>query len=267
MVDPSQIEQVLMNLAVNARDAMPEGGDISIETRNVEIGEMEAAASPDAQPGCYVLLSVADTGSGMDEETRQHAFEPFFTTKATGEGTGLGLSTVYGIVSQSGGWISLASRPGCGCRFGIHLPRSVPCGSSPDADCHAAEMEGGGETVLVVEDQPEVRQLAAEVLRRLSYRVLEAGSGDEALLVSQSHSGPISLMVTDVVMPRMNGRELAGRLAPLRPEMRVLYISGYTADVIATQGALDAGVAYLAKPFTPEALAERVRGLLAEARP
>jgi two-component system cell cycle sensor histidine kinase/response regulator CckA len=262
MVDSGQIHQILMNLAVNARDAMPAGGSLRVETAHLDLGEEQARGCPDAAPGRYVRLAVADSGTGMDEDTLRRIFEPFFTTKRQGAGTGLGLSVVYGIVRQSGGWIQVNSRPGSGTTFEIYLPRLDA--ASLDEVAHDAPATGlrGTESVLVVEDQEEVRRLAVEVLRRYGYSVLEAAHGPEALGLAERHTGTIDLMLTDVIMPGMTGRELAARLTPIRPEAKVLYMSGYSRDVIGREGVLENGMPYLAKPFTPEELARKVRELL-----
>ena len=267
VADRGQMTQILMNLAINARDAMPSGGRIVIETANVDLVRNATLPHKDARPGPYVVLSVADTGAGMSAETIQHVFEPFFTTKGMGIGTGLGLSTVYGIVRQCGGWIHVESRLGEGSRFLIYLPRGAGAAESPAASPPAAEVPAGAETVLLVEDQPEVRRLAFRILKSNGYRLLEAGSGPEALSLSRDHAGPIHLLVTDVVMPAMTGRELATLLIETRPSMRVLYVSGYTADVLGREGALDSGVAYLAKPFTPAQLSIKVREVLGQSKP
>jgi PAS domain S-box-containing protein len=264
MADRAQVEQVLMNLVINARDAMPSGGRILIETANVDLDRNECLPLKDAAPGSYVLLSVADTGVGMSEETLQHVFEPFFTTKGAGLGTGLGLSTVYGIVRQSGGWIQVDSRPGEGSRFRIYLPRAAAAAVLPEPHVPPVEVPGGAETVLLAEDQPEVRRLALRILTAGGYRLLEASSGPEALELSRRYAGTIDLLVTDVIMPEMTGRELADRLKESRPQIKVLYVSGYTADIIGREGVLDAEVAYLAKPFTPSQLAIKVREVLGQ---
>jgi len=262
MADPGQMHQILMNLLVNARDAMPNGGKVFIETSNVEIGGPYVADHPEAVAGPAVLLEVTDGGGGMDDEPQKHIFEPFFTTKGVGAGTGLGLATVYGIVKQSRGWIVLSSEPGKGSSFKIYLPRiadGLPTRPNAEPD---SPQPGGSETVLVVEDQEEVRSYAVQVLKAYGYAVLAAPDGGGALALAEAHSGPIHILVTDVVLPGMNGWQLADRLIALRPKIKVLYTSGYTQEVIAHRGVLDAGVAYLAKPYTPEALAAKLRELI-----
>ncbi|MBI4877125.1 MAG: response regulator [Acidobacteria bacterium] len=266
MADSGQFHQVLMNLAVNARDAMPGGGRLIIETANFDLDEGCAAVHPDMTPGSYVLLAVSDTGTGMDEETRQHIFEPFFTTKGLEKGTGLGLSTVYGIVKQSRGWIWVYSEPGHGTIFKIYLPRLEGALAAGRAAAPAPGTLRGSETVLVVEDEEIVRRLTVEIVRSYGYRVLEAARGGEALLVAERHPEPIHLLLTDVVMPGITGKELADRLKRLRPEMKVLYMSGYTADAIAHQGVLDSGVNYIQKPPVPSALAAKIREVLGPPR-
>jgi CheY-like chemotaxis protein len=290
--DPGQIEQVIMNLAVNARDAMPDGGRLMIRTANVRAGEappLPGAAGPPAGP--HVLLEVSDGGTGMDASTQAHLFEPFFTTKEPGKGTGLGLSTVYGIVKQSGGSITVETELGRGTTFRIYLPRveasapAAPVASpaarpapAPPARVQpepvrvvATPLEPAvvseavpkrAETILLVEDALRVRAVVREILEMNGYNVLEAHHGAEALEISGRHQGPIHLMVTDVVMPQMSGRELAQRLQPLRPDMKVLYMSGYTDDAIVRHGVLGAGIAFLSKPFTPDALTLKVREVL-----
>lgn len=263
-VDPGQMQQVILNLAVNARDAMPQGGKLTIETRNVELDETYAQRRAMVQPGPYVMLAISDTGVGMDEETQSHIFEPFFTTKEVGKGTGLGLATVYGIVKQSGGYIWVYSEEGQGTTFKIYLPRVEE--EAEGMPLHGGEsgyLPRGRETVLLVEDEPGVRGLTGRVLSRQGYRVLEASNGEEALRVAREHAGePIDLLVTDVVMPLMGGKTLAERLKAMHPGIRVLYMSGYTDNVVVHHGILDRGVAFLQKPFGPEALARKVREML-----
>jgi CheY-like chemotaxis protein len=260
--DPSQIEQVLMNLSVNARDAMPQGGKLTIETNNVFIDEEYASHHFSVHPGRYVVLAVSDTGCGMDEATQSHIFDPFFTTKEVGKGTGLGLSTVYGIVKQSGGNIWVYSEVGRGTTFKIYLP----CIDSPAIEIKTSaedvNMQTGTETVLLVEDEERVRDMTKEILQESGYQVLEAKHGQEALLVADQYPGIIHLMLSDVVMPQMSGRELAERLAPLRKEMKVLFMSGYTDDAIVHHGVLDEGMSFIEKPFTPNALARKLREVL-----
>jgi PAS domain S-box-containing protein len=263
MADPDQIHQVIMNLAVNARDAMPAGGAIDVETENVELGEeLSGAGHLSAAPGRYVLMTVTDNGQGMDEPTRQQIFEPFFTTKELGKGTGLGLATVYGIVRQSGGWIDVWSEVGVGTSFKVYLPRIDSC-PLPERQGTSAPTERGFETILVVEDQTAVRAYTGAVLNQCGYRVLEASDGHEATAAAERHAGEIHLLLTDVVMPGMNGKELSERLKVKHPNLKVLFISGYTADAIAHHGVLDPGVALLHKPFCPEELAGRIREILA----
>jgi len=262
--DPSQLEQVILNLAVNARDAMPHGGKLTIETANVELDEQYARDHVTAGPGAHVLLAVSDTGSGMDEATRAHLFEPFFTTKEIGRGTGLGLATVYGVVKQSGGHIWVYSEPDHGATFKIYLPRVAeapePLAAAEPGGVRAAAR--GSETILLVEDEQIVRSLARRVLTQQGYTVLEAPAGAEALAVSDAHAGEIHLLLTDVVMPGIGGRELARQLAERRPRARVLYLSGYSDDAIVRHGLLDPGTFFLQKPFTPQALTRKVRQVL-----
>jgi signal transduction histidine kinase/ActR/RegA family two-component response regulator len=261
--DPGQTGQVLMNLALNARDAMPRGGEIRIRTADVTITPQEAAARPTLHAGAYVMLTLEDNGEGMTEETRQRLFEPFYTTKAPGKGTGLGLSTVYGIVKQSGGDIWVDSREGQGAKFTILLPQ-VDDAAEPAAAPRegSAAARAGTETVLVVEDEPSVRRLLKHILAKQGYRVLEAADGVEAVEVYRGHYAPIHLLLTDMVMPRMNGRELADYLCAQQPDLKVLYISGYTDDVLLRNGSLGAGMAFLQKPVKPQVLAVKVREVL-----
>jgi PAS domain S-box-containing protein len=266
MADPDQVHQVIMNLAVNARDAMPDGGRLDIETTNIDLnGESAAAIHDGASPGHYVLMTVTDTGHGMEETIRLQVFEPFFTTKEVGKGTGLGLSTAHGIVRQSGGWIDVSSEVGVGTSFRIYLPRIDAC-SVPEEITIAAAAGGSGETILVAEDQEAVRSLAASSLRQHGYHVIEASDGGEALTLADRYAGEIHLLLTDVVMPGIDGKELSQRLKAVRPNVKVVFTSGYTADVIAQRGVLERGVAFLHKPFTPEELSEKVRDVLADVR-
>jgi PAS domain S-box-containing protein len=264
--DPGQIEQVLMNLAVNARDAMPQGGRLTIETANVDLDEAFVRQHRGAAPGPHVVLSVSDTGCGMDAETLAHVFEPFFTTKPEGKGTGLGLSTVYGIIEQSGGSIRVSSEAGRGTSFRCYLPRVEAAPAAPQGAVAPLEHAPAHETVLLVEDEASLRELAREVLEAGGYTVLEAANGAEALALAERHNGDIHLLVTDVVMPRLGGRAVAERLASLRPRLRVLYLSGYTDDAVLQQGVVAEDVAFLQKPFTPDNLLGRVRQVLGARR-
>ncbi len=261
-IDPGQIEQVLMNLAVNARDAMPTGGKLSISTANVELDEAYAWNHVDVQPGAYVRLSVSDTGTGMSEEVRARVFEPFFTTKDVGRGTGLGLATVHGIIKQSEGHIEVESAPGQGTAFHVYIPQVIEPARPTMHAMPRPELLRGTETVLLVEDDDVVRGLMRTVLERHGYTVLEASQGIEALQLSSQHQGPLHMLLTDVVMPHMNGRQLYSQLAAHRPGLKVLYMSGYTGGAIAHLGELEPEAAFLQKPFPAEALARKLREVL-----
>src|SRR5213082_585476 len=260
--DPGQIEQVLLNLVVNARDAMPGGGRVLIETTRMTLRDELVERRHRLPPGDYVCLAVTDSGLGMDEATQAHLFEPFFTTKEVGKGTGLGLATVYGIVKQSGGYIWVYSEPQRGTTVKVYLPRVPGTAEPPLPAPEPPALRGGHETVLLVEDAAPVRTLARRALEARGYTVLDAADRPSAIELSRRHSGVIDALVTDVVMPGMSGRELAERLAPTRPEMKVLYTSGYTDDAMVRQGVLSAGVAFLQKPFVPDTLARKVRDVL-----
>ena len=261
--DRGQIEQVVMNLAINARDAMPEGGKLTVETSNIRLSEPCRDRHGMVEAGSYVMLAVSDNGEGMDERTKARAFDPFFTTKEKGRGTGLGLSTVYGIVKQSGGYIWVYSEPGQGTTFKIYLPR-VPeeVESVPVERQAGGEALRGSETILLVDDDEAIRRLSRDFLEREGYRVIEARNGQEALWGSEHHAGPIHLMMTDVIMPGMSGQELAEKLGSSRPELKVLYVSGYTDSAIVHHGVLDDGKAFLQKPFALQVLAEKLRAVL-----
>ena len=264
--DPTQIEQVIMNLAVNARDAMPQGGQLLIETSHTELDGSYTAARPDIQPGSFILIAVTDTGMGIPPDILPHIFEPFFTTKARDKGTGLGLSTVYGIVKQSGGSIYVYSEPGRGTTFKIYFPLIEEVAGLVRPRPAPAAAPRGTETILVVEDEQAVRTLIRTILEAHGYSVLEAHRGKGALAILQERTEPIDLMITDVVMPEMSGRELAEFAIALAPSMKVLYISGYTDDAIVQHGVLGPGVPFLQKPFTHEALTRKIRDLLDERR-
>ncbi len=261
--DPGQLGQVIVNLAVNARDAMPDGGRLTIETANVKMAKARAARYPPMPPGAYVRLAVTDTGVGMDAETRARVFEPFFTTKELGSGTGLGLATVYGIVKQSDGFVFATSEPDSGSTFEIFLP-SVEDEAEAAAEALRTSPLFGEETILLVEDEDVVRELVREILEANGYSVLEAAQGEEAIAICRGYDGPIDVLLTDVVMPRMGGRELAERVGNERPRTRILFMSGYTQVGFSGQGGLPAGVAFIQKPFSPTALAARVRDVLDE---
>jgi CheY-like chemotaxis protein len=284
--DVNQLEQVIMNLAVNARDAMPEGGKLTISTTNIMLDSLFGHGLTNLPRGAYVRLSVRDTGCGMDKETQGRLFEPFFTTKGPGKGTGLGLATVYGIIHQLNGQIVVSSEPGRGSTFDIYLPvgqsTGMPKSASGPSVVHdnarkadappaaallpTAELPHlGSETILLTEDEDMLRNLVKIILRQHGYQVLEARNGNEAIQRAADHEGSIHLLVTDVVMPGVNGRQLAERLRSLRPEMKVLYISGYTDDAIVRHGIHEPTMAFLSKPFTPMALVDKVRNVLGAA--
>jgi len=261
--DPGQIEQVIMNLAVNARDAMPTGGKLIIETKNIKLDQAYFENRVNGQPELYIMLCVTDTGIGMDEETKRHIFEPFFTTKEIGRGTGLGLSTVYGIVKQSGGYIWVYSEPDKGTTFKCYFPRVDDAILEQESKQEKSLMQGGRETILLVEDEFIVRNLISNILKHYGYTVIESENGEKALEVrAQCSEQPVDMLITDVVMPGISGRVLADRLQSVYPEMKVLYISGYTDDAIVRHGVLDHGIPFLQKPFAPKDLAKKVREIL-----
>ena len=259
--DPGQLQQVLMNLIVNARDAMPRGGKVTIESSNAILDASYVAVHPEAHTGAHVVIAVSDNGAGMDRQTQARIFEPFFTTKAKDHGTGLGLSTVYGIIKQSGGSIWVYSEPGEGTTFKVYIPATADEAflAPPPTPAVVAR---GSETILLVEDETQVRLVVGNILRRAGYHVIEASNGGEALLVCEQHGATIQLLLTDVVMPRMSGRDLADRLKPLRPDMSVLFMSGYTEDAVVVHGVLHSGIHFLQKPITPDALLRKVRQVL-----
>jgi CheY-like chemotaxis protein len=264
-VDPSSVEQVIMNLVVNARDAMPTGGKLTMETDNVVLDEAYAQAHLGVKPGPHVMLAVTDTGTGIDSATLSRIFEPFFTTKEQGKGTGLGLSTVFGVVQQSGGSVWVYSEVGKGTTFKVYLPRvDAPVESMVPAEVRTPLR--GSETILLVEDDDQVRAVARGILLKNGYEVIEARNAGEALLHSEQYKSTIHLLLSDVVMPQMSGPELAKRLAKVRPDMKVLCMSGYTDDSIVRHGVLEAHIAYLQKPITPDTLATKVREVLEGAR-
>jgi CheY-like chemotaxis protein len=264
--DPGQMEQVIMNLVVNARDAMPKGGRLTVETANVDLDEAYATDHATVKPGRYVMLAVSDTGTGMSPETVAHIFEPFYTTKESGRGTGLGLSTVYGIVKQSGGYIWVYSELGRGSSFKVYLPRVEQAPEALPAIKPASGEQKGSETILLVEDQPQVRELARMALSEKGYTVVVTSSPEDAENACAKHGTEIHLLLTDLILPGISGRELAKRLTARNPKMRVLYMSGYTYSIMAQgpaqDGLLEDGMAFLQKPFTPSALAEKVREVL-----
>jgi nitrogen-specific signal transduction histidine kinase/CheY-like chemotaxis protein len=260
--DPGQIEQVIMNLALNARDAMPTGGKLTIETADTYLDEAYARQHVMVEPGSYVMLAVSDTGTGMDALTREHIFEPFFTTKEVGKGTGLGLSTVYGIVKQSGGNIWVYSEIGSGTAFKIYLPRVPDNAEEYKRLPTLRDLPTGTETILIVEDEEMVRKLARSVLETSGYKVIEAACGADARVIGERNDEEIHLLLTDVVMPELSGREVANLLLTRHPEMRILYMSGYADDAIIRHGVLDEGTNFIQKPFSPHALALKVREVL-----
>ncbi|MBI4557340.1 MAG: response regulator [Candidatus Hydrogenedentes bacterium] len=264
-IDPGQFEQVILNLAVNARDAMPSGGDLTISIGHVRFHEDYAQSNPDARPGDYIKMEVTDTGTGMTDEVRSHLFEPFFTTKDPTKGTGLGLATCYGIIRQARGHITVESRPGKGATFRIYLPQvaGVP---APEPASAVAPRSNGHEMILLVEDEPLVRAIVSRTLAGHGYKVIEAHDGDHALTLSQARDEPIDLLLTDVILPHMNGREVAERIRAQRPGIKVLFMSGYTGHAVSGSSALGLED-FLAKPFTPETLAHKVRSVLDRPRP
>jgi len=263
-MDPAQIDQILANLCVNARDAISGVGKVTIETENVVLDESYCADRAGFVPGEYVMLAVSDDGIGMDEETLANAFEPFFTTKEVGKGTGLGLSTVYGIVKQNQGFVNIYSEPGKGTSFKIYLPRHSEEAEEKVEAVEAEIPRGRGETILVVEDEISVLRLAQRVLENMGYTVLASARPAEAVAMAREHAGEIHLLMTDVVLPGMSGKDLAGEMMQIRPNISILFMSGYTANVIARQGVLDEGVHFMGKPFTPESLARKVREALGQ---
>ncbi len=261
-VDPGQVEQIIMNLVVNARDAMPAGGRLTIRTHDTILSELQTLRHAGHFPGPYSVFEVLDTGTGMDEATKARIFEPFFTTKEFGKGTGLGLATVFGIVKQSGGFIEVDSAPGCGSTFRTFLPQSCGTAGLKEADPNPLKMPRGQETILLAEDEDGLRELAKLILEANGYKVLSTRTGGDAVQVCKDYAGAIHLLFTDVVMPKMSGRQLADLLTPFRTDMKVLYMSGYTDDTMARYGVADGGTDFLSKPFTPFALARKVREVL-----
>ncbi|MBV1860133.1 MAG: response regulator, partial [Nannocystaceae bacterium] len=261
-VDPTQVEQVLMNLAINARDAMPNGGRLTIETENVVVPRFVEEEHTLVPPGSYVMVSMMDTGCGMTEDTQARIFEPFFSTKPKGKGTGLGLSTVFGIVKQSNGYVGVDSEVGTGTTFKVYLPRVDEPAATAGTKRTKALPLGGSERILLVEDERMVRSAVSRILRAQGYAVLEAAHGGEALVLAEENDGQIDLVLTDVIMPELGGRELADRLTERWPGLKVVYMSGYTDDAVVHQGVLDEDVAFVQKPFTPNALLSKVRAAL-----
>jgi two-component system, cell cycle sensor histidine kinase and response regulator CckA len=261
-IDPGQFQQILMNLVVNARDAMPDGGKIEIETANEDLDEGYCALHPYVKPGRFVMLAVSDTGQGMSEEVKAHIFEPFFTTKERGKGTGLGLAMTYGAVKQSGGSVEVYSEVGIGTTIKIYLPRVEEEAVKPEKEDRLTDLPDGTETILLVEDEESVRDLCVQILERLGYTVLQARDGAEAIAKARGYGDRIDLLLTDVVMPGMNGSELATQLVPHHPGMKVLFTSGYTDEAIVRHGVLDEGVTLIGKPHSPSSLARKVREVL-----
>jgi CheY-like chemotaxis protein len=261
-IDSGQIEQVVLNLCANARDAMPDGGLLRIETANADVGAATVGADEPMLAGRYVTLTVSDGGGGMDKETLARAFEPFFTTKPLGQGTGLGLATTYGIVKQAGGYVWAHSEPGQGASFMVYLPRVDEPVGAPIAASEPPPSQRGCETILVVEDEDSLRALACEILEAQGYQVIEAANAGSALARADASAQPIDLLLTDVIMPGGNGEALAHTLTALRPQLKVLYMSGYTDDIVAQRGVLESGVRLLQKPFTARALLESLRAAL-----
>jgi CheY-like chemotaxis protein len=267
VADPGQLEQILVNLVVNARDAMPQGGRISIETKNVDLDENYTSEHAPVVAGRYVMLAVTDTGIGMNADTKEHAFDPFFTTKDPGKGTGLGLATVYGIVKQSGGYVWIYSEPAQGTALKLYFPEvsaAAAFGGGPEYQPTIKTPKRGSETILLVEDEEAVRGLACRILERQGYRVIPAEHGRDAMEIATREAGQIDLVLTDVVMPGMNGRGLVERLAGIRPAIKSLYMSGYTDDDIIRRGFIEPSKSFLQKPFTSEALLQTVRKVLDE---
>lgn len=262
-MDEGQFEQILMNLAVNARDAMPLGGKLTIETANVELdAEYRTHHAELSDSTRFVMVAVSDTGHGIDETVKAHLFEPFFTTKDKGKGTGLGLATIYGVVKQAGGSVDVSTEVGCGTTFKIYLPSVVGHAAAEEVESANTETPGGHETILLVEDEVIVRRLAIRVLSRLGYEVLHAKDGASAISLVERHAGPIHLLLTDVVMPGMSGPEMVEKIVKLRPEILVLYTSGYSENAISRHGVLNAGISFLPKPYVPHILATRIRQVL-----
>jgi CheY-like chemotaxis protein len=261
-MDPSQLDQILVNLCINGRDAINGTGRISIETATTSVDATYCATHTGSVPGAYVVLAVSDNGCGMESETLSHLFEPFYTTKEMGKGTGLGLATVYGIVRQNNGFINVYSEPGLGTTFRMYLPRSVPSAEAVEQGPSEIPPPGGQETILVVEDEPMNLEMTVAMLEHLGYTVLAAATPSEAIGLANEHAGALRLLMTDVVMPEMNGRDLAKTLCPLHPRLKLLFMSGYTANVIAHHGVLEEGVHFLQKPFSLGALAAKVREAL-----